>query len=295
MGILLVLDELPEAIVRPPARVWSVLARSLGEQGAAGRTALAWRWALTGACPSPVTLTSAPHQPPGRGELLAEAKAPAELGSPGVDQGGQVLHARFVLEWLAGKIDAVPLWNVRPRDLDGAAHPHSRAEIEDVYFWALLAQYRNPWQDTSAPTAARLGFGWASGAKDLLAWASGQTAQGPLSGRRVAGRPTLYEVALDAGRGMSGVRLAREAGDVVRARRRESFMETYLWLAGWNALPPVDRHGHGLFEDCAEREAPCGCDAAGRCLRGACRACARAVCVRSLRPDDETSVSAEAG
>jgi len=46
-GILLLLDHLPEAIVQRPGRVWNVFARSLGEQGAQGRTALAWRWALT--------------------------------------------------------------------------------------------------------------------------------------------------------------------------------------------------------------------------------------------------------
>jgi len=50
--ILQVLDELPEAVTRPSVQVWSVLVRSLGEQGAAGRTALAWRWVLTGACNS---------------------------------------------------------------------------------------------------------------------------------------------------------------------------------------------------------------------------------------------------
>src|ERR1700722_6027227 len=51
MGVLQLLDELPEAIARPPSLLWSVLARSLGEQGGAGRTALAWRWALTGGRP----------------------------------------------------------------------------------------------------------------------------------------------------------------------------------------------------------------------------------------------------
>src|ERR1700733_1164721 len=65
VGILQLLDNLPEAVTRSPSQVWWVLARSLGEQGAAGRTALAWRWALTGACPSPVTLSIAPGRPPG--------------------------------------------------------------------------------------------------------------------------------------------------------------------------------------------------------------------------------------
>jgi hypothetical protein len=59
VGILQLLDELPEAIAQRPGRIWNVFARSLGEQGAGGRTALAWRWALTGTCPSPITLTPA--------------------------------------------------------------------------------------------------------------------------------------------------------------------------------------------------------------------------------------------
>ena len=70
---LQVLDGLPEAVTRSPAQLWSVLARSLGEQGADGRTALAWRWALTGTCPSPVTLSVPGGRPPDRGEILAEA------------------------------------------------------------------------------------------------------------------------------------------------------------------------------------------------------------------------------
>ena len=51
MGMLQLLDGLPDAATRSPAQVWSVLARSIGEQGADGRTALAWRWALTGTVP----------------------------------------------------------------------------------------------------------------------------------------------------------------------------------------------------------------------------------------------------
>lgn len=282
VGILQLLDELPEAIARSPSRLWSVFARSLGEQGAGGRTALAWRWALTGACPSPVTLTAPAGRLPGRSELLAEAEAPAELAQPGIDHGGQVMHARYVLEWLAGKIDASPLWNGGPKNLhvtDGAAYSHTRPAMEEVYFWVLLAQDRYPWRDKFAPTAERQASGWAYGAIDLLAWACGEANEGPLSGQRIFGRPTLYEVSLDASRGMTGVRLAREAGDPMRARRRESVMETFLWLAGWSPLPPVDRHGHGTFEDCPERDAPCGCNDAGRCLQGECAACWRVACV----------------
>ena len=79
MGILQLLDDLPTAVTRPPAQLWSVLARSLGEQGATGRTALAWRWALTGACPSPVTLATPATGPPDRREILDEVKANTPL------------------------------------------------------------------------------------------------------------------------------------------------------------------------------------------------------------------------
>src|ERR1022692_3213167 len=118
-----VLDELPGSIAQRPGRIWNVLARSLGEQGADGRTALAWRWVLMGACPSPVTLTPAPRRPPDRSEILAEAEAEAEaeaqpeLAQQGIDPGGQVMHARFVLRWLTGAIDALPLWNGGPQGL----------------------------------------------------------------------------------------------------------------------------------------------------------------------------------
>ncbi len=285
MGILQVLDDLPELIVQPPGRVWSVFARSLGESGASGRTALAWRWALTGACPSPVTLAGPLERPPHRAELVAEASAPAELARPGTDPEGQVMQARFVLEWLAGTLDALPLWNGGPDDrhvTDGASHPHARAEIERTYSWALLAQWRHPWQEASAPAPTRLAFGWAYGVADLLAWACGEAGEGPLSGRAVPGRPTFYDVSLDASRAMAGLLRARQAGDPVRARRLEALMETFLWLAGWRPLPPVDRHGHGVFEDCPEGEAPCECDAVGQCLHGRCPACSRVACVHGF-------------
>ena len=285
--MLHLLDELPESIARSPSQLWSVFARSLGEQGAAGRTALAWRWALTGACPSPVTLTTAPGRPLSRAEMLAEARATAELAGPAADPGGQVMQARFALEWMTGEIDALPLWNAGSKErhlTDGVPFARIRSEVEDAYPWALLAQQRHPWRDGSAPTAGRMEFAWARGTLDLLAWACGEAREGPFSGDRVFGRPSLYQVSLDACRGMTGIRLAREAGDSVRARRVEAVMETFLWLAGWNQLPPVDRHGHGMFEDCPERVAPCSCDAVGRCLAGACEACQRVRCVHGFVP-----------
>jgi hypothetical protein len=114
VGIFQRLDALPDGVVRTPAQFWSVFARSLGEQGADGRTALAWRWVLIGSCPSPVTLALAPGCPPTRDQILGEADAPAELDRLGGDPGGQVMQARFVLDWVTGKIDELPLWNGEP-------------------------------------------------------------------------------------------------------------------------------------------------------------------------------------
>jgi hypothetical protein len=240
MGILQVLDGLPQAVTRPPAQVWSVLARSLGEQGADGRTALAWRWVLTGASPSPVTLMSALDRPPVCAEILAEAEAQAELAKQAIDPGGQVMQARFVLRWMTGDIDALPLWNGGPNDLnlsDSAPYPHPRAEIEEMYSRALLAEERHPWCDESAQVADRMAFGWVHGAIDLLAWVCGEISEGPLTGKRVSGLPTLYDVSLDACRAMVGIRMAQETGDLMRASRLESLMETFLWLAGWVLAP----------------------------------------------------------
>jgi hypothetical protein len=259
MGIMQLLDGLPGAITRSPARLWSVLARSLGEQGADGRTALAWRWALTGSCRSPVTLTMPGGRTPDRGEILVEASADAELAHHGTDAGGQVMQARFVLQQLAGAIDPLPLWNGGAKALHvtgGAEHPHARAEIEEVCSWALLAQQRHPWCEASAAAGDQISFG----ALDLLGWACGEASEGPLSGISVTGRPTLYEVSLDACRAMTGVLLAREATNPMRGSRHESVMETFLWLATWNPAPPVDRHGHATLEDCAERTVACACN-----------------------------------
>lgn len=260
MAILHVLDHLPEAIVQRPGRLWNVFARSLGEQGADGRTALAWRWALAGTCASPVTLAVPLRRPPLREEILAEAAADAELATLGSDPGGQVMHARLVLRWLVGELDAVPLWNAgsqRPHIDDGAASPHSRADIEEAYHRALATSARHPWPGDTGPAEAWMAFGSAFGARQLLAWACGQEPAGPLSGLCTTGRPTLYEIALDVRRAMTALAHARNEAQPTLVGRMAAAMETFLWLAGWNTQPPIDHHGHTAFEDCADREALC--------------------------------------
>ena len=257
--------------------MWNVFARSLGEQGAHGRTALAWRWALTGACPSPVTLSLPPGSAPPRTDLLAEAMGAAELAGDKADVGGQVMQARFVLRWLAGDLDALPLWNGGQGSAhvtDGAPYARSQEEIAELYDWALMARVRYPGPGESATATDRRAFGWAFGVIQLVGWVCGEAIEGPLSGLQVSTRPTLYQVSLDVRRAMTGLLHAREDGQSVAVGRLEAVMDTFLWLAGWDPLPPVDRHGHGTFDGCPAHSTTCDCARAGRCIRAKCAACA---------------------
>lgn len=257
MGVVQVLDALPDAIAQRPGRIWNVLARSLGEQGGTGRTALAWRWALTGGCPSPVSLSPANGTQPDRARLLSEAAMLAELAGPGNDPGGQVLHARFVLQWLADELYGLPLWNGGPGSphvTDGAPYARSRAEIEETYDWALLARLRYLWPGESAADVEWQRFGWGFGAMQLLAWVCGDAGEGPLSGKQVAGRPSLYQVSLDCQRAMTALLHARQVGHLTAQGRLEAIMDAFLWLAGWSPLPPVDKDGHGSFESSPAEE-----------------------------------------
>jgi hypothetical protein len=283
VGIAELLDQFSEAICQPPATLWSAFARSLGEQGAHGRTALAWRWALTGACPSPVTLSQLLGRPPSSGELIAEAKADAEVVTAGADPGGQVMQARLVLRWLAGDIDTLPLWNGGPENspmADGAPFLRSFPEIDEVHSWAMLAQWHAPGPAAVGRVNARAVSGWARGVAQLLDWVCGVTTEGPVAGLPMAvRRPSLYQVSLDVRHAMATLHHARATGDWAVAGRMAAIMDTFAWLAGWNEDPPVDRHGHIPADDCAERDAPCGCDAGGYCLQANCPACWRVQCV----------------
>lgn len=285
MGVVDLLDHLPEAVSQPSATTWSVMARSLAEQGTDGRTALAWRWALTGTCPSPVTLSVALGRPPSREEVLAEAEASGQLAHGGADPGGQVMHARFVLQWLAGALPALPLWNGGPKNLhvtDGVAVARTTSAVDEAASWALLAQLRQPefGECVSASELRRRGL--ADGTVQLLNWACGVTAESPLTRTTGSGRPSLYQMSLDVMHAMAGLEGARENGAHAVAGRMEGIVETFAWLAAWEPDPPVDRHGHLMVEQCAERDAPCSCDAARTCLRHDCPACRQMRCVHGF-------------
>jgi hypothetical protein len=255
VAILRLLDNLPEAIAHRPGRVWNVFARSLGEQGADGRPALAWRWAFTGACPSPISLNSPLGRPPGGGELLSEANADAELAARGGDPGGQVLHARLVLQWLVGELAAVPLWNVgsqSPHATDGAAMPRTPAAIEEAYHRSLLACSRYSRPSEPGSSEASRTFGWAYGARGLLAWACGEESTGPLSGLRTTGRPKLYDISLDVRRAMTALDHACNDDQPTMVGRMKATMDTFLWLTGWDEHLSIDPHGHLMPESVSD-------------------------------------------
>jgi hypothetical protein len=289
VSVVQLLDQLPEAVSQPPATLWSVFARSLGEHGSNGRAALAWRWALIGEGASPITLSQPdgwPLNPPSRRDLLVEACAQAEPIPAEAGPDHQVMHARLVLRWLGGDLGALPLRDGRyqhPYAADPAVLAHSLAAINDVHSWAMLAQWRAPWPGERTDVAARAANAWAVGVVQLLDWMCGVSAAGPVTGASVqARRPSLHEVSVDVQHAMVARQHARETGDPIVAARMEAIMETFAWLIGWNLVPPVDRHGHGLPFECVERDAPCACGERGYCLRGQCSACWRVPCVYSF-------------
>jgi hypothetical protein len=286
VSVVRLLDQLPEAVSQPPATLWSVFSRSLGEHGANGRTALAWRWALVGECASPITLGRAPGCLPSRRELLVEACAQAERIPAEADASDQVMHARLVLRWLGGDLGTLPVRDGRyqhPYASERAVLPHSTAAISEVHSWAMLARWRTPCPGGRGDAAAQGVTAWAAGVVGLLDWVCGVSTEGPVTGMSVPGRrPSPYDVSVDVQHAMVARQHAIQIADPVVAVRMEAIMETFAWLIGWNLVPPVDRHGHGLPFDCVERDAPCACDERGYCLRGECSACWRVPCVYSF-------------
>jgi hypothetical protein len=91
----------------------------------------------------------------------------------------------------------------------------------------------------------------------LLGWVCGERPEGPTSGLRISGSPpALYEVSLDSRRAMTALLHARRDSQPTLAGRMEAIMETFLWLAGWNPIAPVDRNGHIAFDDRSPQQRP---------------------------------------
>jgi hypothetical protein len=205
-------DSLPSAIVRPQELIEAVRAQTLCETGTDGRVALAWEWALTGARPSPITLSPPIGHPPYREEILAEASAPPEgstapsgVPSDFCDEFGEVRH---VLGWLCGNTDEIPVEDENRGRFIGARDDYARTDqdIRQVRDHARCglevcdlpdpmdpADARHPWQWD----AAWMNAAWLRGVRDLLEWVLGERAASPLCGR--VGLPTVYDLTYEDG------------------------------------------------------------------------------------------------
>jgi hypothetical protein len=273
----------------------------LGPGGAAAR---AWQWALTGTCLSPVTARPAPGSPPPRGDLLTEAKtAGTEIVAAFeriYDADPQMAAARRILEWLSGSSDEIPLPEGGRGRFVGARDDYARPDsvIAEVLSFAryglglcdlpvpldpmLAAQ---PWGwDPAWMDAA-----WLRGTKDLLAWVAGGHDTAPLSGQ-VAHLPSLAQAMGECGFACDVLEQGRPAGQPVQPgtypppQYGEAVQATCDWLSGARTRPPADRHGHGDYSGCRERDTPCRCVAAAGCAGTQCPACARSRCALSQAP-----------
>jgi hypothetical protein len=260
-------EQLSAAIVRPRQHVEAVLAQSLRETGPDGRTALAWEWALTGARPSPVTLSLAPGTPPSRAEILAEADAEPEgsrapAGVP-ADFRDQLRETRGVLAWLAGGTDEIPVDDDNRGRFIGARGDYARTDddVREVRDYALIglkacdlpesmspSDVRHPWRwDAGWMSAA-----WLRGVRDLLTWVLGECDASPLCERTV-GLPTTYDLTYEEAAADHVVMQGRPGGVRVDPasypppQYGEGIHATISWLRGEATAPPIDNNGHSPY------------------------------------------------
>lgn len=208
MDTICIPDPLPATIARPRPLIEAVMSQSLREQGTDGRTAAAWRWALTGAGPSPVSLSPGGGGAPSSDDVTAEARHdtdPPECGWPpwkyAYDPDPDRQQGRRVLRWLTGAADAIPLLDLTRGRYVGARFHFARTdeEIRRVRGWALhglrehgdlpddipLSQAERPWQWPSGWMNAA----WLHGTIAYLDWVLGDTPVTPLSRRHVRLHP----------------------------------------------------------------------------------------------------------
>jgi hypothetical protein len=245
----------------------AVLAQSLRETGAGGRTALAWEWGLTGMRPSPVTLSLAPGCPPSRAEILAEAAAEPEWSTapPGVpaEFRDQLRETRHVLAWLAGDTDRIPVDDDNRGRLIGGRSNYVRTDdiISEVHDQAVnglkefdlpermsASDARHPWRwDAGWMNAA-----WLRGVRDLLAWVLGDCPSSPLCGRQV-GLPVTQDLTHEAAAADSVVMQGRPGGPRVDPaaypppQYGEGIQAAIRWLRGEATAPPVNSNGCGPY------------------------------------------------
>ena len=252
-------------IARPPEHLAAVRRQSLLELGPDGRAALAWEWALKGACPSPITLTLPTGHPPSRAEILAEARAPAEARPvpPGVpaDHCDQVGDARRILAWLAGATDDIPVDDDNRGRFIGARDDFARSdgEMREVLDWVLRglgasdlpddsdsanAGNRRPW------SAEQRNAAWLRGVRDLLEWVLGERDTSPLCQRNTR-LPGAYELTYEDNAAAEVAArpcgLATNLAAHAAPQYAEAIQATVRWLRGEATAPPADCRGRGPY------------------------------------------------
>lgn len=298
-------DPLPAAVVRSPRQIGAVMAQSLREQGAGGRTADAWRWALTGDVASPIRQIPAAGIPPDREQIAAEARHDPHDDPPGYRRLGGPLwisdrdtgrrFARLVILWLAGVHDLVPLAAPDRGKYVGARLHFARTDddILRVRASALNRVLADPVPEPVSPaqasrpwtmTAGQMNTFYLNGALMFLMWVTGDSKDGPLTGQPAAHTPpdandveielAALDVILAQGRDRG---CPAEPGTYPPPQYGEGVDAAFRWLTGEDTRPPVDHHGCGAYFPCPG-DRRCVCEQARRCLHGQCPACATRPC-----------------
>jgi hypothetical protein len=258
-------DPLPPAISRPREHIQAVLAQSLIQTGSQGRAALAWTWALTGARPSPVTLSPAKVNPPTADEIAAEATAAPEgsTAPPGVptDLCDQLREARHILRWLIAENDEIPLDDENRGRFIGARDDYARtdAQIRAVRDHARRGLEISDLPDPMDPTdtlhpwrwpATWMHAAWLHGVRDLLDWVLGDLVTSPL-GQQAVGLPTAHDLEYEDLQADDVASQGRPGGVIVDPaaypppQYAEAIQASIRWLRGEATISPVELAEYG--------------------------------------------------
>lgn len=305
MSLPSVPDPLPPPIVRPPRQIEAVMAQALREHGADSRTAIAWRWALTGDVESPVRQAPSTGIPPDREQIIAEARHDSHDDPPGYrrlagplwlsDRDTGRRYARLALLWLAGVHDLVPLAAADRGQYVGARLHFARTDDDILQVRASVlnrvladpvpdpisaAQASRPW----TMTAGQMNTFYLNGTLMLLMWVTGDSTDGPLTGQPALHTPPdaddieIELAALDVVIAQGCDReCPAEPGTYPPPQYGEGVDAAFRWLTGEDTQPPVDHHGCGAYFPCPG-DRRCICERARRCLHGQCPACATRPC-----------------
>jgi hypothetical protein len=137
MDVKQIPGTLPRAITVSRDVVAFCLAEDLETYGAAGPAACAWRWALTGEGPTPISVREWHRGSPDRDTMLDESRWPYGDGWGERAEWAEIQRARFLLWWLTAKPgEEVPARFRRRERASGPAaveHGSTTVSISGVY------------------------------------------------------------------------------------------------------------------------------------------------------------------